>query len=468
MANASPRLLQAVSVFALFAAGTCAQDWVQAAVSGFSPVRDGATAVFDLARQEVVMFGGASTGAATGGLNDTWTWNGATWTQKTPAVQPPTRWLAAMDYDLARNVVVLFGGRIHAGPAGPSGMQNDLWEWDGTNWTAVAAINPPAGRYSPHMVYDVARGVHVMFGGVDGSNVGFDETWEYDAATTTWTQIPTATSPGHRVYAGMAYDQARQRTVLYGGRDDAFAPLPPLFWEYDGSNWTSVAPANPPGDLHSHVMVYDQVRQRIVMQGGRGAAFVVGAWEYDGVHCYHFGAEANPAPGSQAAAGAYDLLRNRTVVCGGYSTTFARTADTWERDPSQPGIATFGVGCAGSAGVPAMAATNLPTPGGSLGLVVNNLPAAAGLCYFGIGFSNTSWNSVPLPLDLGIVGLPGCTDYISIAAGVVVPAGGGNSALTLAIPNNAALLGLRYFVQAVSIEATSMLALSDAVEVQIF
>jgi len=43
-------------------------------------------------------------------LNNTWTWNGTTWTQLFPAASPPARSDASMVYDPAEGNVVLFGG----------------------------------------------------------------------------------------------------------------------------------------------------------------------------------------------------------------------------------------------------------------------------------------------------------------------------------------------------------------------
>jgi hypothetical protein len=43
-------------------------------------------------------------------LDDTWTWNGSTWTQQAPATSPPARVGASMAYDATASDIVLFGG----------------------------------------------------------------------------------------------------------------------------------------------------------------------------------------------------------------------------------------------------------------------------------------------------------------------------------------------------------------------
>src|SRR5438876_796826 len=69
----------------------------------------------------VAVFGGHGTN---GQLDDTWTWNGSTWTQQDPATHPAPRYDGTMAYDAATGTVVLFGGRnAHS-------VLGDTWTWD--------------------------------------------------------------------------------------------------------------------------------------------------------------------------------------------------------------------------------------------------------------------------------------------------------------------------------------------------
>jgi hypothetical protein len=437
-------------VSATLASGALAQDWTPMNPATVPTVRTGQVMAFDLSRQQILMFGGAKDGTASGGLNDTWTWDGTNWTQKSPVTVPPTRAHAAISFDLARGVVVMFGGRIHSGPAGPTGVQNDTWEWDGTNWTQIAATNPPAPRYSATMAYDIARGVHVLFSGVNGSNVSFDETWEYNGTSKAWTQKAPAHSPGGRVYAGMAYDQSRSRSVLYGGADDAFVIRPDVFWEYDGTDWTAVTPAAMPGPTQGHVQYYDSTRKRVVVQGGQttGRGYKIGTWEYDGVHCYAYTNEQSAAPGSWLAFAAHDWVRGRGVVFGGYQNNL-RASTTTERDPTKPGYATFGIGCPGTTGLIEVRPTSPPALGSTFTLDVRNLPSSgAGFVAVALGFSNTSWSSLPLPFDLAVIGLPGCNLYTGIDVSTPVTNNAGTATWSVAVPNDLSLSGLAFYNQA--------------------
>ncbi|MCR9244543.1 MAG: hypothetical protein NXI31_05890, partial [bacterium] len=76
----------------------------------------------------------------------------------------------------------------------------------------------------------------------------------------------------------------------------------------------------------------------------------------------------------------------------------------------------FGSGCLGSAGVPTLTASTLPSqrpvPGNTFRVRLTNVPAA--LRFGAIGFSTTTYAGTPLPADLGTLGAPGCQLRVSI------------------------------------------------------
>jgi hypothetical protein len=77
---------------------------------------------YDAATATVVLFGGLSA-LGQGCINDTWTWNGSTWTKQSPATRPRAREQAAMAYDAATATVVLFSGRCGGT------LLHDTWTW---------------------------------------------------------------------------------------------------------------------------------------------------------------------------------------------------------------------------------------------------------------------------------------------------------------------------------------------------
>ena len=287
--------------------GRCANRWVPTAIPG----RGDHAMAFDAARQRVVLFGGYS-------LGDTWSWDGATWTQRTPAASPPARYGHAMAYDAVRQRVVLFGGA----DTGDGRRLSDTWEWDGATWTKRMPVTSPQARDSLAMAYDAARQRVVLFGGA-----GLGDTWEWDG--TTWTQRTPVTSPPARSGHAMAYDAARRRVVLFGG---AGTGLLSDTWEWDGAAWTQRAPVTSPSARGDHDMVYDALRQRVVLFGGAGASGErADTWEWDGTTWVQRTPLTSP-PARRWHAMAFDAVRQRVVSFGGAAASAGLLSDTWEWD----------------------------------------------------------------------------------------------------------------------------------------
>ena len=102
-----------------------AAGWTDIDTSVSPSIRASVGMATDLARNQVVMFGGAEILVL---VDETWLWDGTSWEQRFPATSPSARVEPRLAYDPAREVVLLYGG-VDAG-----GALNDLWEWDGTTW----------------------------------------------------------------------------------------------------------------------------------------------------------------------------------------------------------------------------------------------------------------------------------------------------------------------------------------------
>ena len=145
---------------------------------------------YDAAAGNIVLFGGASSTGTF--LNETWTWDGTTWTQQSPSVSPPTRSSQmGMVYDAGTPTVVLFGGNNSAS----AGVLGDTWTWNGVTktWTQQNPTTSPSPRGAP-MAYDAATQTVVLFGGSGNGGVQFTDTWNWNG--TTWTQqFPASARP---------------------------------------------------------------------------------------------------------------------------------------------------------------------------------------------------------------------------------------------------------------------------------
>jgi cysteine-rich repeat protein len=288
------------------------------------PQRYRHTMVYDAARNRVVLFGGSG---PTGLLNDTWEWDGASWTERTPISSPTRRYGHAMAYDASRRKVVLFGGSANNG-AGPI---NETWEWDGTTWTQIfSPASGVEGRAGHAMVYDAGRRRVILFGGRQGRGDAKSDTWEWDGVS--WTQLSTINDPPPRYRHRIAYDAARGRVVLFGGGGGGGGTGPVGdTWELNGTTWTQFSPLVSPPGRHSYSLAFNAVSGKVVLfagtLGNSGGGTTGDTWEWDGA-TWSENTQPTLIPPVVNGAMAYDTARNIVVAFGGIGSGFA--TGTWE------------------------------------------------------------------------------------------------------------------------------------------
>src|SRR5688572_27919115 len=76
-----------------------------------------------------------------------------------------------------------------------------------------------------------------------------------------WRQKAIGAGPPARSDAAMSYDAARGKTLLFGGIG-SIGTILGYTWEWDGSTWTQLSPANSPSPRTGHTMAYDTARAR--------------------------------------------------------------------------------------------------------------------------------------------------------------------------------------------------------------
>ena len=258
---------------------------------------------------------------------ETWEWDGTRWQHRiTPS--PDVYQGFEMVYDAARKVAVLFGG-IHANGQ----YLNEIWEWNGVRWTKRSPTVTPSPRASMSLAYDAARQRVVMYGG-DSRNGRESDLWEWDGAS--WTLRPSMSpNPGARAGGMMTFDTRRGVVVLFGG----IGPLPYFLddtWEFDGQQWTRRNPTVQPPASRGYSMTYDSRRSRSILYGGDLLA--PQTWEWDGSNWA--GRTTAATPGPRLSTGlAFDPLRNNVLLhAGQYSTDtwiFEPVAGTWSKLPYQ-------------------------------------------------------------------------------------------------------------------------------------
>ncbi|HSS18876.1 MAG TPA: hypothetical protein VLL54_02270 [Pyrinomonadaceae bacterium] len=284
-------------------------------------VRNAHSMAYDSKRGRVILFGGADASRVRG---DTWAWDGRRWRQLSDA-GPGPRTFAAMVYDSTRDRIVLFGGNrvLFGKTVADNVFLADTWEWNGSKWIEINVNGPPA-RAEAAIAFDKNRRRVVLFGGYNriGETINrLGDTWEWDGAK--WMEVNTS-GPSPRNGAAQVYDPLRQKVVLFGGRD--LEGVAGDTWEWDGLHWKENNSAAVTGRFNC-VLAYDEVQRRIVRFGGRYDGRAWGdTWVYDGK-----GWEQLSSIGPEArnhTAMVYDLTRGKVTLFGGHDGDIV-FGDTW-------------------------------------------------------------------------------------------------------------------------------------------
>jgi uncharacterized protein (TIGR03437 family) len=314
-----------LSLSATILTAQTAPNWTRQIPQNFPPARETHAMAYDSAHGQVVMFGGTN---GYGGiyvsaqaLDDTWVWDGSSWTEKSPQASPSARAGHSMAYDSAHGQVVMFGG-YSAGV-----VSSDTWVWDGSNWTQKTPQTSPSARIYYAMAYDSAHGQTVLFGGGSADGVIFSETWVWDGSN--WTQRSPKTSPPARSAHAMAYDSAHGQVVLFGGLDGANALTDT--WVWDGINWTQKSPQNsppPPPAFATYAfvtaMAYDSAHGQTVLFRGD----LDETWLWDGSNWTLQSPQTSPQERAYYAI-AYDSTHSQVVLFGGEDGNEVSLEDTW-------------------------------------------------------------------------------------------------------------------------------------------
>lgn len=309
--------------------------------------RANAGAGFDVANGRILVFGGTSDGTQISVQSTLSAWNGTAWSTVSLAAPPSPRSQAAITYDIAARELVVFGGYLSnfgydnntfalsaswraaplpvqpsstelsaawdperntalvVGSAGSSDTAAQTLRWDG-GFTVVAS--GPSKRLSPMLAHD--RDEMVLAGGHVPSAGPAIDTWTWDD---TWTSRATG-GPLPRSSSALAAEP--DGLVVFGGTDGPSSLADT--WRWRGRAWSMLSPASSPPARRDHAMVFDPVRQRTVLHGGRENAATIGlddTWEWNGTTWTQMSALGSP-PRTSFHRMVFDPLRRRVVAIG--------------------------------------------------------------------------------------------------------------------------------------------------------
>jgi len=243
-------------------------SWTQIATQPAPPARSAAQMTYDSVAQKVVLFGGYN---GSNYLGDTWLWNGAIlqWAQATPAHQP-TPVTGPMLFPDPNGRADLFGG------FDGHFYQLTMWEWNGSDWTQLFPQTVPFARSLAAVATNTSTGQVVMFGGL--ADVNPNNTWTYDG--TTWTLQSPAVQPLLVYAASAAFDPGQQAVVLFGGGSGGVDQNTTWLWDQISATWAQMSTGHSPPAREGAGMAYDAALGRIILFGGQdNNGFFNDTWE---------------------------------------------------------------------------------------------------------------------------------------------------------------------------------------------
>lgn len=196
-------------------------------------------------------------------------------------------------------------------------------------FAASAFASNPSPRNFARMAFDAQAGELILFGGTGPFDPGTaraydsDETWAWTGVR--WAQRYPAHRPSGRSGHVMAYDSTRGRIVMFGGRQQLGLSTGEVkvigdTWVYDNDDWTELNPPTSPSARHLAAMAYDPIRDRMVMYGGFSVAAdgltaqdKYDTWEFNGTNWTQVGDEAVKVNRPTLA---FDAARNQMIMLG--------------------------------------------------------------------------------------------------------------------------------------------------------
>jgi hypothetical protein len=183
---------------------------------------------------------------------------------------------------------------IHGGLDDSLRAVRDTWSFDLAegSWTQVQSAERPPASEGP-MAYDVESGRLIYFAGVSEALEPLAETWALDPDRRTWTRMDPKVGPPGLFGSRMVYDSRSDRAILFGGNtvrntesDETWA------YDVDADTWEQRKPPRSPPGRSFHSMTYEPTTGRVIACGGSiatvsdtgtftSASDAAATWAYD-------------------------------------------------------------------------------------------------------------------------------------------------------------------------------------------
>ena len=174
-----------------------------------------------------------------------------------------------MVYDPITAEIVMFGGNRGNSEQSPL---NSIWKFSiaTSEWSEIIQEVYPIPRFNHRMVYLPENHSILLFGGTKISNYErLADTWVYHLDTNLWENLAPSTNPTARSDPGLIYDTLRDRVILFGGYGYNDVKQNDV-WEYNPKNntWTEQNPIFSPPVQYGHSFFYRGVNGMAYIFGG--------------------------------------------------------------------------------------------------------------------------------------------------------------------------------------------------------
>jgi len=312
--RSSALALAIVLMATLTALAQPASKWVKLKPANSPSARAAAAMAYDPVSQRIVLFGGFGT---TSYFDETWTFDGTTWTLVPTSVAPPARAAAGIAYDSWLKKLVLFGGFAN------DQYMGDTWVWDGASstWTEIQTTKGTHPETLPMVFPDPLSGRVDYYGGYDGQFYSLT-TWRFRAGD--WHNVQPAEFPSARAAAVYGTNPEIKQSFVFGGLADV---NPVNMWTFDGKTWTQQFPGNPMGYRFLTGSAYDPRFHGVLVFGGFAGDDVNETWLWDGTNWTQLTPRQSPSA-RESMGMAFDEAHQVTVVFGGLKRGHV-LGDTW-------------------------------------------------------------------------------------------------------------------------------------------
>ncbi len=265
-------------------------------------------------------------------------WDGGRWITVEPETMPPTRVPIRIVYNPKLGKTVMYGGFFGNATQGIDEVYyDDVWEWDGENWTEVDTTNTPDGTQG-FLAYHPIRDEMIM-SGVQAFTGVVRETWAFDG--TTWRKLGPLPENG----SFLRWDPETNQLLFLGEN---------TIWALEGDEWVATELEWPSNDVHwngtaftSSIAtvaepppmpdyrgaIYDALRGNIIFAGGgvgnggvlpqneEPLAVATGLYGMDGWE------SGPPSPEALTPALAYDANRKEVLFIA--ADTYRWDGESW-------------------------------------------------------------------------------------------------------------------------------------------